>query len=360
MPEWANLVWSKRRGQRNTELAGGGIYACFWGGVLVYIGSFVGPETNPFGGHVAARINKHVLGFTLRAKKLFFSGRELRSIIAELDHQIARDLEAARKFCDRLERGNIMATFNKARFAKMHWEELRKAEPKDLLAAFSFAYRRIEPPPGPPPDKSTVQSLWLKPIEKRLIQRFQPICNTEFRTDVDGCHFGIDEVAAAFEIEFALLLPHVLSVAASPIEQSVAVAGGEPNEVEPVPVAVIEQSVPVADEPNENDEHDDVDGTIPTDPRWSVFYIASGQMRVRAVPTSTGRKKGRTLLCRISASRVVCLADWARLAKVGVEAQPVEYGPLKAAVAVDFNEDSADCSALLRKILEACLDAVGG
>lgn len=358
MPKWANLVSSKRSGQWDTELAGGGIYACFWEGFLIYIGSFVGPQANPFGGHVAARINKHVLGFTLRAQKLFFSSRELSSICAELDHPIAYDLKTARKLCDRLERGNIMATFNKARFAKTHWEDLRDAKPEGLLAGFSFAYRRIKPPPGPMP-KSTVQSLWLKPIEKRLIQKFQPICNTEFRTYVDGCHFSIDEVAAAFEVEFALPLPHILPVTAVPIEQLVAAKGGEPNEADPAPVVMIKQSLFVADEPNEDDD-DDIDETIPTDPRWSVFYIDNGQMRVRAVPTSGERKKGRTLLCRTSAKRVVCLADRARLAKVGVEAQPVEYGPLKAAVPVDFNGDTAECAALLRKILDACLDAVGG
>lgn len=332
MPEWANLVGGKIvTSSASGDLAGGGVYACFWDEVLIYIGSFVGPKRDPFGGHVADRIYKHVMGLTLRAKALGFSGRPLQSIIENLDHRIARDLEAARKISDRLEHGSIKATFNKARFAKLHWEDLCQATTANLFTRFSFAYCRLEIAGVPVPGKGAIKELWIKPIEQSLIERFQPICNTEFRTEADGKPVGPSEVAKAFDREFARPLRAVSPVPAAPIMRLATVAGGEP------------------------DDTDEVEEIIPSDPRWQEYYIDNGQLRVRAVPNEAGQTKGRTLLCRESAKRVVCLADVNALAAVGVEAQRVERGPLKSAVTVDFNGDPGERAVLLRKVLGACV-----
>ena len=107
---------------------------------------------------------------------------------------------------------------------------------------------------------------------------------------------------------------------------------------------------------SEPDDADEVEETIPKDPRWDEYYIDNGQLRVRSIPSAANRTKGRTLLCRESARRIVCLADPDFLAGVGVEAQRVDCGPLKSAVSVNFKGDPGERAALLRKILEACLD----
>ncbi len=333
MPPWANVGRRNVAATSNShELAGGGIYACFWREVLIYIGSFVGPKEDPFGGHVADRISKHVLGFTLRAKELGFEKGPLLSIIDKLGGPIAQDLNAARRLSDRLERGTIKATFNKARFAKLHWDDLRTATPEDLLNQFSFAYRRLDPLQVPTPDKRTVKQLWITPIEKRLIQIFQPICNTEFRSADDGPPVKIDRIAKTFEREFSK--PLSFSAASDVLTSQYVVAFGQR-------------------EPSEDRE---VEMVIPTDTRWSEYYTDKGQMRVRAVSISDERSKGRTLLCRTSAKRVYCLADRDRLNAVGVNAKDSKDSTLPSAVAVDFEADTAECLDLLRKILEASLD----
>jgi len=246
-----------------------------------------------------------------------------------LDHQIARDLEAAYGLSDRLEHGSIKATYNKARFAKLHWAELRQATPEMLLESFSFAYRRIEFPHTPVPEKDEIKKCWIDPIEKRLIRKFQPICNTEFRSDNDGHAARIDEVSEAFDKEFAV--QPALTAVTAPNSQPIAVATDALEEIE---------------EANE---------ASPSDPRWSEYSTNSGQMRVRAVLPASSRKKGRTLLCRKSAKRVFCLADTVRLEAVGVKATNSGDPTLPSAVSVDFEGDPTKCAALLRKILEACL-----
>lgn len=331
MPQWANLVGRNiLAGSSNGgDLAGGGVYACFWDDSLIYIGSFVGPEGDPFGGHVADRIYKHVMGFTLRAKPLGFSKRPLHSIIANLDHPIARDLQVARQKNDRLEGGSIKATYNKARFAARQWEELRDASPESLFERFSFAYRRVAPVGNPVPDKHSMREIWIKPIERSLIRQFEPICNTEFRAGPDGPPAGLDKVAEAFELLFAHPLPELGATSS------------------PVPVVAI----PL------NESHEDGDDggeMLPADPRWQEYYTANGQLRARAV-SGRGSLKGRTLLCRESTKRVICLATPGRLVAAGIEAQSLQRGPLVSSVAVDFDGDPGKRSTLLRNILEACL-----
>ena len=204
MPDWANLVSSPilAGSSSNKDMGGGGIYACFWDDKLIYIGSFVGPEDAPFGGNVTDRIYKHVTGLTLRSKNLGFGKRPLRSIIDNLDHSIADDLRKQRQASDRLEAGSNKATYNKARFAKQHWQELCGASPDELFKRFSFVYRRLDPVSEPVP-KRVVKESWIKPIEKSLVQQFEPICNTEFRVGEDGAPASFDQVTEAFELAFA-------------------------------------------------------------------------------------------------------------------------------------------------------------
>lgn len=331
MPQWANLVGGNILADSSSagDLAGGGVYACFWDDALIYIGSFVGPDGDPFGGHVVDRIYKHVMGFTLRARALGFSKGPLRSIIDNLDHPIARDLQVARQTNHRLEGGSIKATYNKARFAARHWEELRDATPEALFERFSFAYRRVKPVGNPVHDKHLVKEVWIKPIERSLIRRFEPICNTEFRAGPDGPHADLDIVAEAFEPLFARPLPE------SGLTSS------------PVPVVAIPSC-------ESNEDGDDGGEITPADSRWQEYYTDDGQLRVRAVPSRDGAM-GRTLLYRESNKRIICLASSDRLAAARIEAQPVRRGPLVSSVAVDFDGDPGERSTLMRGILEACL-----
>lgn len=330
MPPWANLVGAKLPGMKETDLAGAGVYACFWDGKLIYIGSFVGPEANPFGGHVADRIYKHVMGFTLRAKSLGFSSAPLRSIMDNLDHEIARDLAAARGASDRLEKGSVKATYNKARFAARHWTELRDASPEALFERFSFSYRRIAPN-APAEDKQTVKERRIKPLEKALIRRFEPICNTEFRLGPDGRPAELDEVAETFEAIFDA--QHAL---------------------EPPPGSMAASASASAPHRIDDEEDPEIDQMVPPDSRWQEYYTDGGQLRVRAV-LANGSRRERTLLFRESNGRVISLADCARLTALGLEAKAVRRGPMVSSIAIDFAGDPVQRSKLLRNILEASL-----
>ena len=336
MPDWANLVGKPVliNPSNGRDLAGGGVYACFWDGILIYIGSFVGPKGDPLGGHVAERIYKHAIGFTLRARQLGFSKRPLRSIMTNLDHPIARELQGKRKASDRLEQGSIKATYNKARFAARHWEDLRNASPKMLSERFTFVYRRIAPAFSPH-DKQLVKERWIKPIERRLVRRFEPICNTEFRAGPDGPPVGFSQVAEAFEEEFAVPLLKLSETASQ------------------VPASQDSNSGP-------DDDDDDDREVIPADPRWREYYTADGQLRVRAVSGVGGLAKGRMLLYRESVKRIICLATVDSLAAVGIKAEQVQRGPLVSSVAVDFDGDPGERSTLLREVLQASLAVLGG
>lgn len=250
-----------------------------------------------------------------------------------LDHEIARDLAAARGASDRLEKGSVKATYNKARFAARHWTELRDASPEALFERFSFSYRRIAPS-APAEDKQTVKERRIKPLEKSLIRRFEPICNTEFRLGPDGCPAELDEVAEAFD----------------------AVFGGQPA-LEPPSGSVATPAN--MSEPLHIDDEDDpeIDQMVPADPRWQEYYTDAGQLRVRAV-LANGSGRERTLLCRESNGRVTSLADHARLTALGLEAKPIRRGPMVSSMAIDFAGDPVQRSKLLRNILEASLAAL--
>jgi hypothetical protein len=324
MPVWANLVGRTTPFISSDELAGGGVYACFWDDALIYIGSYVGPEGNPFGGYVADRIYKHVLGFTLRAKKLGFNKRPLQSIIANLNHPIARDLEAARKINDRLEKGSIQATYRKAYFASVHWDELRNATPEILTERFTFAYRRLTPPSSGMLPKRAVTDKVI-PLEKALIRHFEPICNSDYRAGMDGPPVGLAEVSEVFEQAFARSLPPLASAKVDSISDK-------------------------GEQVHEDFERDTI---LPPDPRWQEYVINNGELRAKAV--EEGSRKARVLLRRPSPGRVHCRASPRRLSALGIDASPIDDSQMSSSVAVDFDAEAEELAALLRKILDACL-----
>jgi hypothetical protein len=196
------------------------------------------------------------------------------------------------------------------------------------LERFSFTYRRIAPAGVSIPDKHSVRKFWIKPIERQLIQHFEPICNTEFRARPDGMPVGFGEVVEAFESAFRNPLPEL---------------------------GVTTSQTRAALMPDNEPDHEDSEDVIPADSRWLEYYTADGQLRVRAASDEESSAKGRTLLIRESAKRVTCLATVDRLAAVGIEAKRVQRGPLVSSVTVEFDGDLSERSALLREILSACL-----
>ena len=212
MPPWANLTANPVRSiVRNAgNLAGPGIYACFWDGALIYIGSYSGISSDPFGGHVIERAYKHIVGFTLRSDRLFFKNGPLRNIVGRLDHPIARDLEQASQRGSRVyseggadnalgANGAICATENKANFASRHWDVLRDAKPEDLFDHIGFAYRRIAPPEGIL-SKKIIKDSWIEAIENRLIATFEPTCNTKGRRGPDGIPATLEQVSQELDV----------------------------------------------------------------------------------------------------------------------------------------------------------------
>jgi len=207
MPEWANLKATINKGVKKNpgDLAGPGIYACFWDGGLIYIGAFSGTTSDPYAGHVIDRAFKHIVGFTLRSDQLFFNPAPLARIIAELDHDIATELEAAGQRGERVQSeggpkselgssGAFCATYNKAKFAARHWDVLRDATPDDLFNRLTFAYRRI-PAPASLVTKEDIQKHWIDKIEGKMIEKFEPICNTDGRRGPDGPPAPLEEVS---------------------------------------------------------------------------------------------------------------------------------------------------------------------
>ncbi|BAK64695.1 hypothetical protein SLG_00200 [Sphingobium sp. SYK-6] len=215
MPAWANLTANVIKGTKTDpgDLAGPGIYTCFWDRALIYIGAYSGLAHDPFGGHVIDRAFKHIVGFTLRSDQLFFNDRPLRAIIDGLDHEIARDLARAREQGDRVRSGGgpetalgpngaFCATERKARFAARHWDVLRGATPDELFRRLTFAYRRLMPPASLV-SKKAIQKDWIDQIEKKLITAFEPCCNTSGRRGPDGPPASLQQVSEALDTAIA-------------------------------------------------------------------------------------------------------------------------------------------------------------
>lgn len=337
MPAWANFECSPKKIplDMREELSGAGIYACFWKGSLIYIGSYAGLPNNPFGGSIVERMKNHIIAFTLRAKALCFRPTRLDAIIGTLDHPIAGDLKAARSAGKRVMRGG-MSSYNKARFAAQNWDELHDATPEYLQNNFTFFYRRL-PQPSITLTKAQIKKSWLKNIERDLIQFFEPICNTEFRTAEDGPLADYTKVKKEFDNAFAKY-------------------GAEPS----IKMEICESAAagkivanPVETEENEDEEND---CTIPEDDRWIEYTTPKGQLRVR----NNAPNKGRVLLVRAARNTFHCLASTKRLALEGIDGRPTNQAPLKSIVFVDFDAPQDERDARLTAILNASLAELNG
>lgn len=192
-PTWMNLraiVRPEWRGEPEA-MTGPGVYGVFLDGNLFYIGLYAGKADRPFGGSVLERWRKHATYHILRAPEVVFAKSQLNRIVTELTGPavdiascVALEMDATRS--PLVERNGSSCTFNKARFAAQRWQTLRPGNEDTLLDKISFVYRQLprswdlrrEVVEGERASQ-WVKRHWLRPVEKALIEAFNPICNSE-------------------------------------------------------------------------------------------------------------------------------------------------------------------------------------
>ena len=333
MPSWANL---KSRNKRAPEMVGAGIYACFWDRELIYIGLHVGPERNPFGVSVSERLHKHILGFTLRAHNLSFSNSGLKSILAELHDpsggrsSIAADLAGLDPALVTRDKG-LSSTFNKARFAARHWEEVENAPPAEIMNRFEAGFSSVDPRFFGDMSKSEINLLIKRQFEKPAIHEFEPCCNTEMR-NCDGEPVGFSEVADF--VTQAISNWHHLN---DTLRHDIIAQNQE----------TVAQMISL-----ENDDPEDDTGTIlDPDERYLEYFTPGGQWRVKSA------QNGRVLAVGSHQNRVSCLASPARLTALGIVAcntAPSET-IMKSVVELEPMEMEGKYARVLNTVIEASL-----
>lgn len=188
-PTWANLFPTKVVPQSEevaNDLAGGGVYACFWKNELIYIGKFVHQEGNPLGGHVFIRVGKHAAGFLQRDRRLFFRKKPFEAIL-RMNGDIADDLRNAdwdamvESKKDEISRGKeVCSTKNKVIWAQRDWDFIKSARPSDIIENFTVGYRRVKPAQDMDTRSKKFIDRWVRNIERQIIIDLNPPCNKEF------------------------------------------------------------------------------------------------------------------------------------------------------------------------------------
>jgi hypothetical protein len=209
-PTWANLYPTKLAPQSEemaNDLAGGGVYACFWKNELIYIGKFVHKEGNPLGGHVFTRIGKHAAGFLQRDRRLFFRKKPFEAIL-RMDGEIAEDLRDAdwdamveTKASNDSRGKEVCSTKNKVIWAQRDWDFIKSASPSDIIEHFTFGYRRVTPPPVIDTRSKKFIDQWVGNIEKNIISDLNPPCNKQYM-DYKETFSGIQYITETFERHF--------------------------------------------------------------------------------------------------------------------------------------------------------------
>ena len=333
MPSWANL---KSRIKRAPEMVGAGIYACFWDRELIYIGLHVGPEGNPFGVSVSERLHKHILGFTLRAHNLSFSNSGLKSILAELHDpsggrsSIAADLAGLDPAIVTRDKG-LSSTFNKARFAARHWEELVNATPAEIMDKFEAGFSAVDSRFFGGMSKCEIRELIKRQFEKPTIQEFEPCCNTEMR-NCDGEPVGFNEVA-----DF--------------VDRAIANWQNLNDNRRHDTIAQTQETVAQMKFAGNDDPEGDTGTILEPDERHLEYYTPGGQWRVKSA------ENGRVLAFGSHKNSVTCLAPPARLAMLDIVASATAPSEkvMKSVVKLEPKEMNGDPAQVLKVIIEASL-----
>lgn len=205
-PEWANIKSRKLPG-RPQDLAGGGVYACFWKNKLIYVGKFVHKDGEPLGGHVYDRIGKHAAGFLQRDHRLFFYPAPFDAVLS-MEGEIAVGLRLADRnaMVDTGEPGQtggkgVCSTKNKVRWAQGDWDFIKSASPSDIVEHFTFGYRRVAPPAGTNTRSKEFVDKWVGNIEKNIIYDLNPPCNKQYM-DYKETVSDIQSITEIFDSHF--------------------------------------------------------------------------------------------------------------------------------------------------------------
>jgi hypothetical protein len=347
MPIWANLKGGRIRGimKKHPELQGAGVYACFWDGKLIYIGSYVGPEANPFAGSVVDRIYKHAIGLTVRAKDLFFGQKAFKDILGQLDKSpIGQDLaQADPSACVE---GSIMSTYRKAVFASAQWAELCDMEPSELLRRFSFTYARLDPALYAGVSKKRLKQQIAEGVEKSLIRHFRPACNSAYNIAGASVEADFDDVSA----KFRELLAEACGAEVTAMDLT---DDSAETNIDLDDTGAPYEEVPddIVDEVESEEELNDMAWPVSPDGRW-VIYTTEKTKQLRAKS-----RTGRVVAVRASSLTVHCLASVSALEAKGIEASPLTFDtPLKSQVKIG-DWLSEETKANLKMLLELSCEA---
>ena len=321
-------------------MVGAGIYACFWDRELIYIGLHVGPEGNPFGVSVSERLHKHILGFTLRAHNLSFSNSGLKSILAELKDpsgkrsSIAADLAGLDPAIVTRDKG-LSSTFNKARFAARHWEELESAPPADIMNRFEAGFSSVDSRFFGDMSKGEIKMQISRQLEKPSIHEFEPCCNTAMR-NCDGEPAGFSEVA-----DF--------------VTQAISNWQNLNDTRRQDILAQIQETAAHIDCAGSYDPEGDTETILEPDERYFEYYTPGGQWRVKSASS------GRVLAVGSHKNSVSCLASPARLAALGIVASATAPSEtiMKSVVKLESMEMNGDHAQVLKVVIEASLTELG-
>ena len=177
MPGIFNLDF--RYNQRDAgALAGGGIYAIYYKGKLLYIGLFTGDKGIPFVSNVASRrFYKHLEALTLRGRNIGFSRKNYDKVVAlhRPDCSLMQSLKGTL-----VPRGNggVKTYLGKVEFASDNWNLFSRIEcDRSVLDGFTFVYGRIGP--NHFHQNITYQQVknYINVIEDDLILKHDPLCN---------------------------------------------------------------------------------------------------------------------------------------------------------------------------------------
>lgn len=212
-PAWANLAARPTPKAAGDALCGPGLYALFLDGVLFYIGLHVGEQAASTHS-VLVRWHKHVVGHTLRSAHTSFSPKGLRATFDHLpDHPVADALAAclpagraqdlSPPFQHPLTQGSH-CTPQKAVFAAKHWDIFGPGNEATMLDRVQCLFVGV---PAGWNDRLTgaegkergrwARAKWVRPVERDLIERFRPVCNSEIDPGTAHDHVTPAEVEAA-------------------------------------------------------------------------------------------------------------------------------------------------------------------
>jgi hypothetical protein len=190
MPDIFNLQF-RYNGRDAEVLAGGGVYAVYYQGELLYIGLFTGDRRVPFASNVASqRFYKHLEALTLRGRAIGFTPGNYDEAIA-LDRPDCPLIGILRATLVPRGNGAVKTYPSKVKFASDNWDAFSRIErDRSVLDGFTFVYGRIGAEQFSPDISYREVKKYVNVIEDDLIRQHTPRCNLKIARSSDG-HLAI-------------------------------------------------------------------------------------------------------------------------------------------------------------------------